>query len=252
MSDSISAHDYTKKIPDFYKLDSRVQTDYIAYYISQYKNISPFNVIDLDSIFQDELSIRPHGRLAQYLSEEAKKRGGKYIKAPKGYKLSGNILTHIAAIVEGAPEMTKLNDNLASLMASITDSNEQVLLSEAAKCYQVKANRAAMVLIWIVVLYHLQKHVFTSELKAFNTALAKSPDARVKKVVKFDDFSDLKEVKFIELLRSAGVVTNDVRKILDTRLGERNSAAHPSTIVISSHKAVDYGQDLIANVLLKY
>ena len=37
--------------------------------------------------------------------------------------------------------------------------------------------------------------------------------------------------------------SNDVRKILDGKLGTRNSAAHPSGIVIGEHKAVEFGTD---------
>ncbi len=54
------------------------------------------------------------------------------------------------------------------------------------------------------------------------------------------------------MLRSAGIITNDVRKILDTQLGFRNTAAHPSTVDVPESKVVGAIEDLVLNVILKY
>jgi hypothetical protein len=72
------------------------------------------------------------------------------------------------------------------------------------------------------------------------------------KITVFDDFSEISESKQIELTKSAGIISNDVRKILNEKLGIRNSAAHPSGITFSEHKATEFALDLIGNVLLKY
>ncbi len=67
-----------------------------------------------------------------------------------------------------------------------------------------------------------------------------------------DDFGDIPEGKFIELLRASGIISNDVRKILDQKLGTRNSCAHPSGISINRSKVIDFVEDVIENVILKY
>lgn len=41
-------------------------------------------------------------------------------------------------------------------------------------------------------------------------------------------------------------------KLLDNRLGIRNSAAHPSSVVISEVKTTDFIIDLVENVVAKY
>ncbi|WP_348246147.1 hypothetical protein, partial [Salmonella enterica] len=64
--------------------------------------------------------------------------------------------------------------------------------------------------------------------------------------------SDIPEGKFIEFLRSASIVSGDVRKILDQKLGIRNTAAHPSTVKIAQSRANDFFDDLIENVYRKY
>jgi hypothetical protein len=84
--------------------------------------------------------------------------------------------------------------------------------------------------------------------------LAASTDKRVKisAVVNKDDFGDIPEGKLIEFCRSAKIISNDVRKILDTKLGIRNTCAHPSGVQILEAKAVDFIDDLVNNVILKY
>jgi len=54
------------------------------------------------------------------------------------------------------------------------------------------------------------------------------------------------------MMRAANIITNDVRKILDTKLGIRNTSAHPSSVVISDVKATDFILDLIQNVVLPF
>ena len=84
--------------------------------------------------------------------------------------------------------------------------------------------------------------------------MAKVNDKRVKvaSIVTRDDFGDVPENKFIELLRAASIISNDVRKILDQKLGTRNSCAHPSGVLIKGSKVIDFVEDLVENVLLKY
>ena len=65
-------------------------------------------------------------------------------------------------------------------------------------------------------------------------------------------FSDIKESVFIEVCRSSNVITNDVRKILDEKLGIRNTAAHPSTVKIHESKVVNFVEDLVDNIIIKY
>jgi hypothetical protein len=89
---------------------------------------------------------------------------------------------------------------------------------------------------------------------AFDRVLAANTDKRVKvtSIKTRDDFGDIPEGKLIEFLRSSGAISNDVRKILDEKLGTRNSSAHPSGIEIKRSKVIDFVDDLVTNVVLKY
>jgi hypothetical protein len=118
----------------------------------------------------------------------------------------------------------------------------------------VKPNRATIVMCWILVQDHLIDLVLQKHLAEFNACLALVKDRRVKvsTVTVRDDFGDIPEGKFIELLRSSKIISNDVRKILDEKLGTRNSCAHASGIIVKPSKVIDFVSDLIENVILKY
>jgi hypothetical protein len=75
---------------------------------------------------------------------------------------------------------------------------------------------------------------------------------RTKSVTKRDDFSDIPEGKFLEFCRTAKVITASLYNKLKTRLDERNAAAHPSGIKVTSTVAQAYIDDLVENVLLKF
>ena len=66
-----------------------------------------------------------------------------------------------------------------------------------------------------------------------------------------DDFTDIREKAFIEVCRSANVISNDVRKILDEKLGIK-ILVHPSDVEIHKTKVVNFIEDLVENVIVKY
>ena len=82
--------------------------------------------------------------------------------------------------------------------------------------------------------------------------VSKDKGVKLNAVTQRDDFTDMKESKFIEICRAAKVISHDVRKILDTSLGVRNSCAHPSGIKVTDTKVVAFVEDLVENVVLKY
>jgi hypothetical protein len=67
-----------------------------------------------------------------------------------------------------------------------------------------------------------------------------------------DDFGDLlKESDVIKIARSSSIVSHDVAKILEEKLGRRNSAAHPSGVKIEQLQAEEFIDDLVKNVVVK-
>lgn len=245
--------EFIQKFDDFSQWDARKQIDYICYYLTTLGGKKSVSAKDIQQSF-NELYIKEYSRIPQYLSENAAdSKKGKYIKdANCGYRLERRIFDEINSIVRNEPVKIQVSTQLADLVSKIKNTNEQSFLIEAINCYRVEAYRATIVLIWILTIDHLQSYIFGNKLNEFNIAFAKNPDKKISKIVNYDDFGELKESKFIELVRSAGIISNDVRKILDEKLGIRNSAAHPSGIKFAGHKATEFTLDLIDNIVLKY
>ncbi|OIQ28045.1 MAG: hypothetical protein BM562_13815 [Alphaproteobacteria bacterium MedPE-SWcel] len=136
----------------------------------------------------------------------------------------------------------------------LPDGSAKAFLAETLDCFEAGASRATIVMAWILTVNHLFDYILKHKLNEFNAVLAKNTDRRVKvaAITQRDDFSDIPEGKFIELCRSASIISNDVRKILDQKLGTRNTSAHPSGVKITRSKVIDFVEDLIENVVLKY
>lgn len=248
----LSLHEFTSQIDGFYDLGIKSQVDYLVFYLT---NHAGYNSVTARTVNEQliELDLHTYKRLPQYLSDASRTRDGKYVKLKAGgYKLNGKLATELSVTLTGTPAKNSLDKELIQIVKTVGEDNERAFLEEALKCYQVAAYRAAIVLIWLVSVDHMQNYVLTKKLSEFNAELKKNPDRKVKRIVSKDDFSDLPENKFIELCRAASIISNDVRKILDAKLGIRNSAAHPSGITVGEHKAVEFGIDLINNVILKY
>lgn len=202
-----------------------------------------------------ELSkLQKYSNTGTYLSRNSKGSSARFIKTKNGYQLERKAELDLQKTMHQGPARQETSHLLRSLISRVTDQHKKAFLQEAIDCYEIGARRAAITLAWILAIHHMYEYVLAKEKTAFNAALASNTDRRVKvsSVTAIDDFSDIPETKFIEFLRTAGVISNDVRKILDTKLGIRNSSAHPSAIVISDVKATDFIIDLVENIIAKY
>jgi len=239
---------------NFLESDSRLQTDYLAYFISNEINKEIFTAKDIEICFQT-LKIRSYRGIADYLSKESKKKKGKYIKEKKGYSLERGTSDYIKEQMKSEPTKIKVSKQLTELTTLVTEKSELSFLDEAVNCFTNGSFRASIIMVWILTIDHLQRYIFNDphKLTAFNLALSQNTlNKKRASVGKYDDFCDIKEEKLIEVMRSSKIITNDVRKILIEKLGTRNTAAHPSTVTISEHKTTEFIIDLIENIILKY
>lgn len=142
---------------------------------------------------------------------------------------------------------------LRTLVGKVSGDAEQRFLAEAVACVEVKARRAAVVMVWAMTVDHLERYVLEHKLVEFNDAWATRADNRGRSIARQDDFLELRdENTFIQILRSGTIITNDVRKILEEKLGFRNTCAHPNDMVIPESKVFAAVEDLVYNVILKY
>src|ERR1017187_5751256 len=139
---------------------------------------------------------------------------------------------------------------------NVPDLAERTFLDEALNCFEVGAFRAAVVMTWNLAYHHLCDYILKNRLADFNLRWPAVFQGHHSKGSKFittmDDFGDmLKESEVIRIAKSATIISNDVAKILDEKLGRRNSAAHPSGVRIEQLQAEDFIDDLVKNVVLK-
>lgn len=245
---------FARQVPDSPSKSAADLIQYFVYFITVLEKESVSTAAGIDRCFEI-LRIPKYSNISTYLSRHSK-RGGtcKFVKASGGYQLSRNVQLAIQKSLHSGPAKIETSNLLRCLVPQLSDLYERLFLQEVIDCYEIGARRASIVMVWLLTINHLCAYIFSKELLAFNAVLVKNTDKRIKisSVSKFDDFSEIPEGKLIEFARSANIISNDVRKILDTKLGIRNTSAHPSAINISEVKATDFINDLVENVILKY
>lgn len=205
----------------------------------------------------DHAKLPKYSNISSFLSRNSQKKKGinpRFLKVKSGYILERNAQIEIQKTLQKGPAKVETSHLLRELLSKLTSKSEKLFMQEAIDCYEISAHRAAIIMVWNLTIYRLYQYIFKNELPKFNTVLSKNSDKRIKitSISKLDDFTEIPEGKFIEFTRSAKIITNDVRKILDTKLGIRNTSAHPSSVTISEVKATDFIIDLIENVVVKY
>jgi hypothetical protein len=199
-----------------------------------------FDALDLNA------PVNPANALAKLKHED------ELVKIDVGYRPSAHLKEAMKRELEHAPPLLKAEPHIASLLKEVTRPDAKSFLEEAHLCLRANAPRAAIVMTWIVVIDHLYEYVLAHKLSAFNVELAKK-NWKITSVTTKDDFAEIKKEKdFIEICRAANVFNNDVRKILDEKLGIRNTAGHPSTVTVHGAKAANFIEDVVENVVLKF
>ena len=155
--------------------------------------------------------------------------------------------------INKSPKQVKISKDLEGLLKKVKDQNSKEFLKDALSCYKIGVTRATIIMTWILVINRMQEYILShkNKLLDFNNEWIKV-NKKNKAVTNLSDFSDIKEEKFIELCRASGIVDNNERKILDQKLGIRNTASHPNSIKIKDSKVIDFVEDLIENILVKF
>lgn len=248
-----SASAFYASQPQAAGLGNREKVELFVYFLTSEAGQQGATAAEVDDCFRD-CDLTPPTRTAAYLSEGTKTKPAQYVKVGKGYRIERHRAEQLAATLGDGQPARRTSIGLRSLEARLPNGAGKEFLRETIDCFEVGASRATVIMCWLLTLDHLFELVMAHHLPAFNAELAKVSDKRVKvaAITKKDDFADIPENKLIELLRASGVISNDVRKILDAKLGIRNSAAHPSNLKVKKSKAIDFVEDLIENVVLKY
>ncbi|MEQ1615066.1 MAG: hypothetical protein ABL904_20140 [Hyphomicrobiaceae bacterium] len=194
--------------------------------------------------------------LASHLSNGLKSKPKRFVKREGGYRLEHGRRQEIERLLgQGRPDV-QTSAALSKLEAQIPAGPKREFLHETISCFNAGANRASVVMCWNLAAHHLQEHILADAGRhaAFDAVLTKNTDTRVKikKLSKQDDFTEMSESKFLLFCREAKLITSAMYNKLETRLNERNAAAHPSGVKTTPKAAEAYIEDLVENVLEKF
>jgi hypothetical protein len=243
---------FALQIPDLASKKPSELISYFAYFLTVVQQEAVVTGVGIARCFE-VLRHPAYSSVSTYFSRNSGRGSSHmFVKAKGGYQLSRNAQLDIQKSLHAGPAKLETSLLLRALLPKVVEPQEREFLMESIDCYEIGARRSAIVMTWLLTIYHLQKHILDNHLTAFNAVLAADKGVKLNSIANFDDFGEIKEAKLIELMRAAKVISNDVRKILDVKLGIRNSAAHPSAVTISEVKATEFIIDLVENVVLKY
>ena len=244
---------FVNSIKNFNSIKSAKMIDYFIYYLTIGHTYPIAKSPQIRKCFED-LNLAPYSNINAYLLIQSSKKGDKQIiiKKGNGFILERFYQQELENNIDTGPAKINVKKSLTNLLTKIKDPNEKNFLQEAINCYEIDARRASIIMVWNLTLSHLYNYILQYKLSDFNKSLAKDKGVKRSSVSKVDDFEDIKEIKFIELAKAAGIISNSIRKILDAKLIIRNMYAHPSDLKISKEKVNEFIKDLIENVVLKY
>lgn len=199
-----------------------------------------------------QLYLKP-ANTSQYLIDMEKR--GELLKDSGGYYCEGKFLAKYNGL-HGTHNITlTIRQQVKDLINSVPNIAEKEFMKEAEICLRNGAARGTIIMVWSIAFYHLCQWVLSHHLAKFDARIPvyskkwKVTDLPI--IQKYDDFGDkMSEREVIEVCNSADIITGDLHKILVRNLGTRNSAAHPSSVLIGQLQAEALIDDLIKNVIL--
>lgn len=253
--------EFLRSIPNFQDYSRKSKILLLAYYLRQFHGSLEFTANDINVCCKG--IVKPPSQLADQLKLFAKGKNSLLIRGsePSSYSLSipgineveGYLFSKSNPFIAQDTFLEHAVPYLRKVLSKISSENQRKFIAEAISCMGVDAPRATIIMVWAGMVAHLYDYILAHKLNEFNTALHARSDkySRLTMTCK-DDFTDIREKAFIEVCRSANVISSDVRKILDEKLGIRNTCAHPSDVEIHKTKVVNFIEDLVENVIVKY
>lgn len=247
--------DLARAVPGFDGLPHVAKIKLFAWHLHTNRGVEYFRPADISRCF-DELHLAPPSNIPQFLASLIQKKPPEILRGAKGYRLEKRVRDGYDQKVGSRPITIEVTTLLTELPNKIPNLAERTYLDEALKCFGCGAFRAAIVMTWNLAYHHLCDYILRNRLVDFN---ARWPvvypghhKSGAKTISTMDDFWDrLKESETLEIAKSASIISKDVFKIMDEKLGRRNSAAHPSNVKIEQLQAEECIDDLVKNVVLK-
>lgn len=243
-------NEFADTVAGFYKKSSVDQLLAFAWFLEAIQGRSDFDGAKLRECFRSAGIDSPD--MSTYLSRLVKKRPPQLVKVGKSYRLTGTVRRSLDQKYNKQPAAIAVSKLLADLPKSVPNIAERDFLKEALDCYKVRAYRASIVMVWNLAYDHIVEWILADQgrVDKLNAGIQKRFPKKNLTIVDRDDFEELKESELIDACRTARLFNKNIVEILVAKLKRRNSAAHPSTIVVTQAQADDSITDLVNNVVL--
>lgn len=238
-------------VDDFENLIQKEQVKLLAFFHCIEYSKDYFSTSDIRAEFEKH-SLSLPTNIHNEILRLKKEKPAILISNKQGLSFQRKAKKNLEELYLGKSHKREVSVTLRDLLEHVNGNEQKVFLEEAITCFEVKAFRASIIMVWLLTIDTLYEFILKpANLSKFNNAIQIHGKYKKITIVKKDDFNDIKESDFIELLRVAKIISNDIRKILDEKLGIRNSSAHPNTLKIEDYKAIAFIQDLVKNVIEK-
>jgi hypothetical protein len=178
---------------------------------------------------------------------------GRAVLFSAGWEITDIGRTHLAALgVTTDPVVTQQAVTLRKLLPKILSDKNRDFVAEAVSCYERKNLRAAAVLSWVGAISILYDHVMQHALTKFSNEWVRRNPQKNKPIAAVEDFSELKEDTFLDVLNAISIIGKSVKDELKGCLKFRNGCGHPNTLVVGETRVAAHLESLINNVYTRF
>jgi hypothetical protein len=244
--------DLISQVADFDAKTPREKMRLFAWYLHAHGGRETFETSDIKTCY-DQLHLSQIN-IALNLNRMADSKPPDLLRERKGFKLGRIVRSELDAKYGVHHSVVAVSKILTDLPANVPNIEQRAFLQEALKCYRNEAYRSCIIMTWNLAYSHLLDWILkdATRLAAFNSTIARRyPNQKNVQITKYDDFGDeLGERQVLEVANTANLYNSGIFKILKEKLDRRNTAAHPSSVIIVQSQADDMVTDLINNVVL--
>jgi hypothetical protein len=239
---------FVGQITDFSNKSAPFIIEAFAWYLHEVKQQDRLTSSHIGACFDAAHIPRP-ANIGSSLAKLCAKKPARLLKDSKGYRLTNAARSELGVLLPVRATTVKTTNVLNDLLSRVSDPAQKTFLGEALICYKYHAYRAAVVMAWNLAFSDVLDRILANHLVAFNGQIGTHGFKRA--IGQRSDFEDLKEGQIITLARNAHILSKESVKTLEEKLNKRNTAAHPSTVVVSSATAEEVIFDLVENIILK-
>jgi hypothetical protein len=226
------------------------QIEVFAWYLHEVKRKDRFQLADIGACFDVAHIPRPVN-LATSVRRLLEKRPPRVLKDSTGYRLHQDVRRQLEVLLPVRATSVATTQLLTSLLSRVTNPVQKTFLTETLICYKHQAYRATVVMAWNLAFNDVLDRIVAHHLGDFNKGVG--TNNLKKPISRREDFENfgVKESDIIKIARATGVIGKETTKTLEEKLNKRNTAAHPSNVVVSPATAEEVIFDLVENVILK-